>query len=138
MPDDPVSKADFEVYRQMHHSALGDITRVTAGMQATLETISNHLVGTLDKPGLAHRVAALECSVRGTWWRERGTKVVDALILAIVVVGLVFLLKVGFQAAIRDIIRSSASDFSMALDVARKAPKDPVCPGCAPTVAAAE
>ena len=104
-------------------------------MHVTLETLKDHLVGTLEKPGLAHRVTALESKGRVSWWTERGTKLVDVLAAALVVGVLLLLLKIGFQGAIRDIIRDSAADVSMAFDVARKAPKDPSCLGCAPTVA---
>ncbi len=138
MHDDCATRDELLAQGDRHHKAMNDISKVMGGMQVTLETLKDHLVGTLDKPGLAHRVTSLEARQCVSWWSERGTKVVDALILGIIVSGLIVLLKFGFQAAIRQEIRETREDLSMALEPRRKAPKDPTCPGCAPTVANAE
>ncbi len=137
MHDGCATKEDLQAQADRYHRGQNDIARSMGAMQVTLETLKDHLVGTLDKPGLAHRVSALESKSRVAWWSERGTKVVDALILGIVVSGLVILLKLGFQGAIRQEIREARDELSLALEP-RKAPKDPACPGCAPTVATAE
>ena len=135
MPDDCATKADLKAQSDRHHDALTRITEVLGGMQRDISATLDAVRGTIDKPGHGHRISALEAKGRVAWWTERGTKLVDVLIAGLVVGVLLLLLKVGFQGAIRDIIRDSASDVSMALDMARKAPKDPSCPGCAPTVA---
>lgn len=128
-------RADQKAQSDRHHDALTRITEVTTSIQVSNRMILDNLVGTLDKPGLVHRVAALEARGRVAWWSERGTKLVDAL-LGFLVAGVLFLLlSMGFRATIRDIIQQSVSDVSLAQQIARKAPKDPSCPGCAPTVA---
>ena len=135
MPENCATKADLKAQSDRHHDALTRITEVLGGIQRDQKTTLDHLVGTFERPGLVHRVSALEAKGRVAWWSERGTKLVDVLAAALVVGVFLLLLKVGFQGAIKDIIRDSANDVSMAVDVARKAPKDPSCPGCAPTVA---
>lgn len=135
MHDGCATKEDLQAQADRYHRGQNDIARSMGAMQVTLETLKDHLVGTLDKPGLAHRVSALESKSRVAWWNERGTKLVDAL-LGFLVAGVLFLLlSMGFRATIRDIIQQSVSDVSLAQQIARKAPKDPSCPGCAPTVA---
>ena len=135
MHDGCATKEDLQAQADRYHRGQNDIARSMGAMQVTLETLKDHLVGTLDKPGLAHRVSALESKSRVAWWNERGTKLVDALIGFLVAGVLFLLLSMGFRATIRDIIQQSASDVSLAHELARKAPKDPSCPGCAPTVA---
>lgn len=138
MSDDCATRADLESQSKRHHDALQRITEVMGAIQRDQKATLDHLVGTFERPGLVHRVSALEAKGRVAWWSERGTKLVDVLAAALVVGVFLLLLKVGFQGAIRDIIRDSAADVSMALDLAKKAPKDPSCPGCAPAVAVAE
>lgn len=138
MHDDCATREDLQAQADRHHRAMNDISKTMGAMQVSIETILGHLVGTFSSPGLAHRVATLEAKQKVSWWSERGTKVFDALILGIIVSGLIVLLKFGFQAAIRQEIRETREDLSMALEPRRKAPKDPTCPGCAPTVANAE
>lgn len=139
MPDHDCTMVDeIRAQSRRHHDALTRITEVTSAIQTTQNTILGHLVGTFDKPGLAHRVAALESRGRVDWWKERGTKLVDLLLGAAFVGVLVWFLQLGFRSAVRDIIIETQREVSMAVDMARKAPRDPACPGCAPTVAAAE
>lgn len=135
MHEDCATRADMESQSKRHHDALQRITEVMGAIQRDQKATLDHLVGTFEKPGLVHRVSALEAKGRVAWWSERGTKLVDVLAAALVVGVFLLLLKVGFQGAIRDIIRDSAADVSMAVEIARKAPRDPSCPGCAPTVA---
>jgi hypothetical protein len=137
MHDDCEMRDEFQRQAARHHQAMNDISKTMGGMQVSIETILGHLVGTFSTPGIAHRLTSLEAKQRTSWWSERGTKVVDALILGIVVSGLVLLLKLGFQGAIRQEIQNARDDLSMAIQ-SRKAPKDPTCPGCSPAVAAAE
>lgn len=135
MHDDCATRADLKAQSDRHHDALTRITEVLGGLQRDVGTILDSVRGTMDKPGHGHRISALEAKGRVAWWTERGTKLVDVLAAALVVGVFLLLLKVGFQGAIKDIIRDSAADVSMAMDLARKAPRDPSCPGCAPTVA---
>lgn len=133
---------EMRAQSKRHHDALTRITEVTSAIQTTQKTILDHLVGTFDKPGLAHQLSAVSSRVdrieavnKVAFWRDLGMTAARAAVVAAVVGGLLGMLMRGYKETIRDIIM----DTPRAVSMARKAaPKDPSCPGCAPTVAVAE
>lgn len=133
---------EMRAQSKRHHDALTRITEVTSAIQAAQNTILGHLVGTFDKPGLAHQLASvagrvdkIEAGNRLSFWRDLGMTAARAIVVAIVVGGLLGTLLRGYRETIREIIMDTPRAVSMAK---RYAPKDPTCLGCAPTVAAAE
>lgn len=131
MHDGCATKQDLESQSNRHHEALNRITATTAGMQATMETIKDLLVGSFERPGLGYRLTALEARAKVNFWQDVGMAAARAVAVFLVVVVLFGIISMGFRATIKDMIKDTANDVTMA----RKAPKDPSCPGCAPTVA---
>lgn len=131
MHDGCATARDLDEMSKRHHHALGDITKTTTGIQVTLETIKEHLIGSYEKPGHAHRIKALEDKMRLSFWQDVGMSAARAAAAFLTVSVLFGGLYLGFEARQKRMIREVVEEVTMA----RKAPKDPSCPGCAPTVA---
>ena len=138
MPDDCATKADLQSQSDRHHRALGDIHKTTAGIQKSvddimgrIDAVMTHLVGTWDKPGYGVRIAAIEEKMRLNLWQEAKITFLRSLIqygtVAILFGGTYMALEHQQEKKIRQVIEE--------VTMARKAPRDPSCPGCAPTVA---
>lgn len=92
-----------------HHRAMSTLSGQYHDLALKIDTLTGLLAGTLDKPGLAHRVATLEkehaeCHGGGPTWeqwlRDRGTKILDALLVA----GVILVVANGFKLSIRDVV----------------------------------
>lgn len=138
MPDDCATKADLQAQSDRHHRALGDIHKTTAGIQKSvddimgrIDTVMTHLVGTWDKPGYGVRIAAIEDKMRLNLWQE--AKI--TLLRSVIQFGVVSMLFGGTYMALEHQQEKKIRQVIEEVTMARKAPRDPSCPGCAPTVA---
>lgn len=138
MADDCATKADLQLQSDRHHRALGDIHKTTAGIQKSvddimgrIDTVMTHLVGTWDKPGYGVRIAAIEDKMRLNLWQE--AKI--TLLRSVIQFGVVSVLFGGTYMALEHQQEKKIRQVIEEVTMARKAPRDPSCPGCAPTVA---
>jgi hypothetical protein len=131
MHDGCATKADLKTQSDRHHDALTRITEVLGGIQRDQKTTLEHLVGTWDKPGYGVRIAAIEEKQRLSLWQEAKITLLRSVIqfstVSLLFGGVYMALEYQQEKKIRQVIEE--------VTMARKAPKDPSCPGCAPTVA---
>lgn len=72
---------------ERHHKAMADIGTVLASIQADQRKTYELLAGSFERPGLVHRIASMEAWRQDSpkrWAMERGTRVVDAILVAVV------------------------------------------------------
>lgn len=100
-----------------------------------LDKLLDIVGGSMERRGLCHRVEDLERAASTSWWRERATKALDALILGTIVLTLVFVAREGVKAAIREIAKNGQAAIMETIQEAKKKPKPPTCEDCRPTVA---
>jgi hypothetical protein len=112
----PVTRQEFDDYREDHHAAMNTLAKTSEAMNLKVDRIYDMLAGTFERPGLVHRLATVETAQakaervtpeeqRALWWRERKTKIVDAVLVTIVVGGLSGLLLLGVRGFIRDAVK---------------------------------
>lgn len=94
-----------------------------------IEEIHELLAGSLKRQGLVHRVDALEATARTSWARERATKALDALILGTVVLTLLFVVREGVKAGLREMLQESSA-FVTAATRRHPIPRPIACPDC--------
>jgi len=131
MHDDCATKADLTRQSDRHHEALTRITEVLGGLQRDVATILDSVRGTMDKPGHGVRIQAIEDKMRLNLWQEAKVTFLRSLVQFGTVAVLFGTLYMGLEHQQEKKIREVIKEVAMA----RKAPKDPSCPGCAPTVA---
>lgn len=129
--DPDVDKAIKE-QSERHHKALSNIEGRFHSIDIKIDEVLSSLVGTFHAPGLVHRVSAIETAqkvsienARKLWWMERATKIVDALLVALVIL----ILAAGAKTVIRDVVKEGLADVKMIDDLAKKRPKQ--CDDCA-------
>ena len=92
-----------------HHKSMSTLTAQYHDLALRIDNLTGLLAGTLDRTGLVHEVATLKkehAECRGNaptweqWLRDRGTKILDALLVA----GVVLLVANGFKLSIRDVV----------------------------------
>jgi len=110
----PVTRDEFEDYRKAHHDAMNTLAKTSESMNLKVDRIYDMLAGTFERPGLVHRLSAVEAAQaklervtpeeqRALWWRERATKVVDAVIVLLVVSVLVLAAKAFILDTVKDL-----------------------------------
>lgn len=111
-------------------SAISDSERIAAVFDR-VEEIHAVLIGTMERRGIIRRVEDIEKAQKASWWLERATKIVDALILA----GAVIIVSNGLEGTIRDVVGEARGTYSTARRTPIPMPSD--CPGCKDAVAPA-
>ena len=110
----PVSREEFDEYRENHHTSMNTLAKTSEAMNIKVDRIYDMLAGTFERPGLVHRLASVEArqeahekvspeEQRSLWWRERATKVVDAVIVLLVVSILVLAAKAFILDTVKDL-----------------------------------
>lgn len=72
---------------ERHHKAMHDLGVVLGSIQNDQRRTYELLAGSFDRPGLVHRMATMEAWRQDSpkrWALERGTRIVDAVLVAIV------------------------------------------------------
>ena len=109
-----VSRDEFEDYRKAHHEQMGTLTRLLGEIQIKSTQTYDMLAGTFERPGMVHRLAAVEAAQaklervtpeeqRALWWKERGTKVIDAVVTLLVIGILVMAAKAFIIDTVKDL-----------------------------------
>ena len=111
---DAVTRDEFDAYRKDHHDAMNTLAKNSESMNIKVDRIYDMLAGTFERPGMVHRLAAVEAAQaklervtpeeqRALWWKERATKVVDAVIVLLVVSVLVLAAKAFILDTVKDL-----------------------------------
>lgn len=98
---DPVTHNDLREQSERHHKALSQLNAHYVDLAAKIDSLTGLLAGTVQRRGLIHRVEDLEGSRRTSWVMDRGTKIVDAVLVALVIL----LLAAGAKGVIRDAVQ---------------------------------
>lgn len=110
----PVTREEFDEYRENHHAAMNTLAKTSEAMSLKVDRIYDMLAGTFERPGMVHRLAAVEAGLanhvkvtpeeqRALWWKERGTKVVDAVVTLLVIGILVMAAKAFIVDTVKDL-----------------------------------
>lgn len=110
----PVSREEFDEYRENHHTSMNTLAKTSEAMNLKMDRIYDMLAGTFERPGMVHRLAAVEAAQakhervtpeeqRALWWKERGTKVVDAVVTLLVIGILVMAAKAFIIDTVKDL-----------------------------------
>lgn len=110
----PVTREEFDEYRENHHAAMNTLAKTSEAMSIKMDRIYDMLAGTFERPGMVHRLAAVEAAQvkhervtpeeqRALWWKERGTKVVDAVVTLLVIGILVMAAKAFIIDTVKDL-----------------------------------
>ena len=109
-----VTRDDFDEYRKAHHDAMNTLAKTSESMNLKVDRIYDMLAGTFERPGMVHRLADVEAAQvrheritpeeqRALWWKERATKVVDAVAMLLVISILVLAAKAFILDTVRDL-----------------------------------
>lgn len=93
---------------ERHHKAMHDLGVVLGSIQNDQRKTYELLAGSFERPGLVHRMASMEAWRQDSpkrWVMERGTRVVDALIVA----GVLTIIALGIRAFIFQAVQNSGA-----------------------------
>lgn len=107
---------------ERHHTAMANLGTVLASIQNDQRKTYELLAGSFDRPGLVHRMASMEAWRQDSpkrWAMERGTRVVDAILVAVVLTLGALAIRAFIVDAVRNISQASYQRDRVALNQER-------------------